>query len=469
MDAVNADIAAFRRIADVLPTPAWALDPDGVLVWVNRAAAEFVGRARSTLDPAGWGVVHPDDRSSVERSLAEAMALGERIKYEHRILRADGQYRWMGVDGGPVRDADGNVIEWVGITIDIDEPKRAMTLLDALFSQAPVGLAYVDREARYVRINETLAAINGLPVEEHVGRMAAEIVPGLWPRIAPAFTRVRDRGEPVLNHEVAGQTAAAVGVTRHWLVSYYPVRTGPEVAGVGVVAIDETARKCAEIEMARLSEERRTLLAALVRAQERERRTVAANIHADTLQVFAAVRLKVEELGEAVHEPDQRAAVAQVEEALAAAQGRLRTLLFELWPPSLERSGLRVTIEELLSRLEADAGVRTQLEFGLDAEPPPDLRGTLFRVVAEALANARRHASAALVNVSLTQRDGKMTLRVSDDGVGFDASCGPDLGHFGLLEMGERMRAMGGELEIRSAPGRGTTIVGTVPVGARGT
>jgi PAS domain S-box-containing protein len=466
MDRVDADIAAFRRIADALPTPAWAVDADGVLVWVNRAAAEFVGWARSTLDAAGWGVVHPDDVPSVARSLAAGIASGERLGCEHRIRRADGEYRWIGVEGGPVRDAEGNVIEWVGIAIDIDAQKRAMNLLDALFSQAPVGLAYLDRDCRYVRINETLAASNGVSVEEHLGRTAAEIIPALWPRIAPAVGRVLDYGEPVLNRDITGQTAASLGETRHWLASYYPVRTGRQVDGVGVVAIDETARKRAELEMTRLSEERRALLAALVRAQERERRTVAANIHADTLQVFAAVRLKLEALGETMPEPAQRAAVESVEQALTAAQDRLRNLLFELWPPSLERSGLRVTIEELLTRLEADAGVRTELEFSLDAEPAPELRGTLFRVIAEALANVRAHAAAASVKVTLTQRDGRVTLRVIDDGVGFDSGHAPDLGRFGLLEMGERMQAVGGGLTISSAAGRGTMIEGTVPTGA---
>jgi len=294
----------------------------------------------------------------------------------------------------------------------------------------------------------------------------AEIIPALWPRIAPAIERVVDHGQPVLDREVVGETAATLGEQRHWMASYYPVRTGSQVDGVGVVAIDETARRRAELELTRLSEERRALLAALVRAQERERATVAANIHADTLQVFAAVRLKLDELGESMSEPGQRAAVEGVEAALSAAQERLRNLLFELWPPSLERSGLRVTIEELLSRLGTDAGVRTELEFKLDAEPAPELRGTLFRVIAAALANVRAHAGAASVQVSLTQLDGRMTVRVVDDGAGFDPSVASGIERFGLLEMGERMRAIGGELTITTAIGHGTTIEGTVPAAA---
>jgi PAS domain S-box-containing protein len=466
MDQLEFDLAAFRRIADLLPVPMWAMGADGVLAWVNRAAAEFAGVSVPLLEADSRAVVHPDDLPSVAAWLEEARLAGEELNYERRIRRADGRYRWMGVQAGPVKDADGTLIEWVGIAIDIDEQKQAMTLFDALFTQAPVGFAYLDRDGRYVRINQTLATFNGLAVEAHEGRRAAEVVPSLWPRVAPAFVHALEREEPVLNREVAGETAATQGELRHWLVSYYPVRMGPEVTGVGVVAIDETARRRAELEMARLAEERRNLLAAVVRAQERERRTVAANIHADTLQVFAAVRLKLEELGESVRDPAQRATLEQVEDALVAAQERLRKLMFELWPPSLDRSGLRLTIDELLTRLEVDAGVRTEFDFSLQAEPSPELRGTLFRVIAEALANVRRHARAASVKVALTQQDGRLTLHVTDDGVGFDPALPPDLGHVGLLEMRERMRAVGGELVISSAPGRGTVVDGAIPDGA---
>jgi PAS domain S-box-containing protein len=463
MHPFELDLAAFRRIADVLPVPMWAMGADGMLAWVNRAAAEFAGLSVRSLEADGRAVVHPADLPSVAAWLEEAHVAGEELNYERRIRRGDGRYRWMGVQAGPVKDADGTLIEWVGIAIDIDEQKQATTLLDALFSQAPVGLAYLDRDGRYVRINETLATFNGLAVEAHPGRHAAEIIPSLWPRIAPAFNHALERGEPVVNREIVGETAGTRGEIRNWLVSYYPVRTGREVTGVGVVAIDETARRRAELEMARLAEERRNLLAAVVRGQERERRTVAANIHADTLQVFAAVRLKLEELAESIADPAQHAAVEQVEDALSAAQERLRNLMFELWPPSLDRSGLRLTVDELLARLEVDAGVRTELEFSLAGEPSPELRGTLFRVIAEALANVRAHARAASVKVALTERDGRLDVRVIDDGVGFDLASTPDLGHVGLLEMRERMRAVGGELQISSTLGRGTVIEGTIP------
>jgi signal transduction histidine kinase len=87
----------------------------------------------------------------------------------------------------------------------------------------------------------------------------------------------------------------------------------------------------------------------------------------------------------------------------------------------------------------------------------------VFRVIAEALANVRNHARAASVKVTLVELNGQLRLQVVDDGVGFDPAATPDLGHVGLLEMRERIRAVGGELRIESAREGGTIVEGTIP------
>lgn len=124
-----------------------------------------------------------------------------------------------------------------------------LALLETLFRHAPVGLAFIDRDYRHVRINERLAAINGLPVSEHLGRTVQEMVPELWPSIRSLCDRALD-GETIIDHEVAGTTAASEGETRDWLVSYFPVRHGDEVVGVGVIVNDVTRRKRTERDLA---------------------------------------------------------------------------------------------------------------------------------------------------------------------------------------------------------------------------
>jgi PAS domain S-box-containing protein len=123
----------------------------------------------------------------------------------------------------------------------------AYGLLDAIFERAPVGLAMHDRDLRYVRINDRLAAINGLSAEEHIGRPVAEIVPEV-DTVEADLRRVLESGEPLTELEVAGSTAAAPGVGREWVVSYWPVRRHGDrrIVGVGSVVFEVTERRAAE-------------------------------------------------------------------------------------------------------------------------------------------------------------------------------------------------------------------------------
>ena len=120
-------------------------------------------------------------------------------------------------------------------------------LLDTLLATAPAGLGFWDRELRYLRINDALAAINGIPAEAHLGRTIREVLPELAPSLEPIFRRALETGEPIVDLEVSGETPAGHGQLRHWLTSYYPVR-GPDgrTLGVGAVVMDITERKRAE-------------------------------------------------------------------------------------------------------------------------------------------------------------------------------------------------------------------------------
>lgn len=131
-------------------------------------------------------------------------------------------------------------------------------LLEILESNAPVGFGYVDREFRMVRVNETLAAVNGSPVTEHIGQPVAALVPQLWAQLEPLYRGVLSSGQAVCDVEVDGLSTADLTRTRHWLLSLYPVLVGGAVVGIGVVMVDVTERTDAQdarLQLARIVED----------------------------------------------------------------------------------------------------------------------------------------------------------------------------------------------------------------------
>jgi len=139
------------------------------------------------------------------------------------------------------------------------EPPVACSFQQILES-APVGFALFDAGPRFLFINRTLAAINGIPAADHLGRTLGEVLPGLQPGIEPFMKLVRDSGEPVRDVEIIGETSAAPGETRHWLASYYPVSLNGGEPGVGTFVQDITERKRAEEALRRAEKTYRELV-----------------------------------------------------------------------------------------------------------------------------------------------------------------------------------------------------------------
>jgi PAS domain S-box-containing protein len=140
--------------------------------------------------------------------------------------------------------------------------EESYALLETLFSSAPVGLAFLDRAGRFVRVNDQLADINGIPAEDHIGRTADELVPDL-DSTAGAVRTVVETGRAIIEDEVVGETPAAPGTRREWLASYYPVWRGELLIGVGAVVFEVTERRAAQRALRAQTDRYETLLLAL--------------------------------------------------------------------------------------------------------------------------------------------------------------------------------------------------------------
>ena len=205
--------------------------------------------------------------------------------------------------------------------------------------------------------------------------------------------------------------------------------------------LEERARTLEEhvVEFRRTDEERRKLLEQLVAAEEKERRSIADGLHDDSIQRMVAVGMRLDTLRLQLSDPTHLESVAELATSVSDTISRLRLLLFELHPRTLEGGWLGDTIREYLELSADPDGPSYTFDDRLEERLPQDIRTTAYRIVQEALANARKHAKAAHVTVQLEPRDEGLYGRVGDDGVGIatdDELYTP--GHMGLLAMHDR-------------------------------
>ncbi len=198
---------------------------------------------------------------------------------------------------------------------------------------------------------------------------------------------------------------------------------------------------------------------------ERERRRWARELHDETLQGLAAIRIS---LATALQSdaPDraERIAVAAEEtvDRLAGQINELSRLIDDLRPAPLERLGLRGALEALAEECAARGSVEVDAEIDLDGELSAEEERVVYRLAQEALNNVVKHSAAQHATLSASLANGTVRMVVGDDGAGFDAGA-TDEGR-GLTGMRERVALLGGAIDVRSAPGAGTEVLATLPL-----
>lgn len=214
--------------------------------------------------------LHPDDRGRVEQAVQRSLDSFDEGSFneEYRVVSdRDGVERWILAKGQAYFTEDQTPRRFMGTVMDITNKKQAeferqqtqaiiaqqLAEIEAIYQATPVGLGVLDRNLQYTRINHRLAEINGMSIEEHIGQTISVIVPELAPSLEPYIQHVLTTGEPQLNVEVEGETAAQPSIKRTWVNNWFPLKGSDEqVIGVSCVVYDITDRKRIESQRERL-------------------------------------------------------------------------------------------------------------------------------------------------------------------------------------------------------------------------
>jgi len=339
--------------------------------------------------------------------------------------------------------------------------RESRNRLQGILDTAVEGIITFDQHGRIESVNAAAGKLFGYPTSELVGQNVCLLVPS-------ALREELDR-HPGNPRETGGRKVFGIGREmkgRRKDGSEFPLEL--EVSEIQLVgrriltgfARDITERKHAE-NIAREFGGR------LLQAQEAERARLARELHDDITQRLARLAIDAGQIESGRDGAGRSGTAREVRDGLVRLGEDVHSLSYRLHPALLEDLGLPDALRAECDRFSRQEAIPVELKIEGDSKRiPKDTGLCLFRVTQEALRNVIRHSRARAAVVSLRPLEGGWQLAVTDSGVGFDLSLQRQRPSLGLASMRERVRLAGGELDIESAPGHGTTVVAWVPLKA---
>lgn len=529
--------AAERALIDSRERLEFALRAANMIAWEWEPVADRVAHTRSTdLSQARTitdrrdflAMIHPEDRDAVQATFERCFEQGTDYRIEYR-LTGEGDPIWIQSVGRAVVEADGRkrmrgIMQDVTARIGSERALKAseerlaqqFAELEALYESAPVGLAVLDADLRFVRINRLLAEINGIPAEAHIGRTVREVVPDLAPKADATLRAILETGQPVFNMELTGETAAAPGVTRAWRENWVPLFDAEHrVIGISIAAIETTESKRVADELLSLTAELEARVEQRTRALRHANAQLAAEIERrEAAQAALVQSQKLEALGQltsgvahdfnniiaaisggfrVVQRRTDDPTLAEVARHGADAAERGAALVSQLLSFAREQVlepttvSLAALLEECSVMIRQSAGPEVTVEIDVPADlpavriDPVRLEATLVNLTVNARdamsGKGRLHIRARLADPADLDRPPELNgidaveLCVTDTGCGMDADTlrratepffttkppGKGTG-LGLAMVHGFLQQSGGALRLSSTPGEGTTF-----------
>jgi two-component system CheB/CheR fusion protein len=450
-------------------------------------------------------LTHRLDYAGLERDAHRV--LENLVPIEREVGRAGG--RWFLVRLLPYRTMDdriaGVVLTFVDVS-DLRNTREALTTSENryldLFNSIDEAVAILEMidgaggktDFRYLQVNPAFAQQAGL--SHVVGKTVGETLPDLEPVWTRHFRQAAQSGEQV-------RFEARIPSLERWFDVFVSRIGGPGSIRIGVMFTDVTARRNAQDQLARtkddleqrvtertrdlsaanrrmltevserirLEEARAKLLLDFATAQEDERNRVARDLHDSLGQHLVALTmgLKTAELAEGCS-PEVRGRMLQMQGIARRLDEEIDRLSHALRPLALSDLGLEAALRRHLEEWSRETGIAVDAQITILGPERFSFitETTIYRVVQEALTNVAKHAEASRVSLIAERRANDLRVIVEDNGRGFDTRSPHDAKRLGLRGMRERAALVGGELQIESSSGRGTTVFLTVPLMTRG-
>ncbi len=331
-----------------------------------------------------------------------------------------------------------------------------------LFENAKDAIYVHDLKGIYLKVNRAAERLSGYSREEIVGHNFFEFVAQEHIKVvSESFCdKLNQEGETSYEVDVIAKDGRRVPVE----VSSRAIYENGKIVGVQGMARDITERKLAQDALQMFSRQ-------LIEAQEDERRRIARELHDQIGQILTAVKMNLHTVQQFCNGSEAGVFVKDNIEAVDEALRLVRDLSVDLRPPVLDDLGLVTALRWYADRYHIRTGLNIELFSDLSDQNQRfsrEIETACFRIAQEALTNVVRHANASEVLLELSSEEGMLLLIVKDNGVGFDVESlrrrATRAATLGLISMQERAHAAGGDIQIISAPGKGTEVRFILPL-----
>lgn len=399
--------------------------------------------------------------------------------------------RWHLLRARPYRTADNKIEGVVLVLVDIDQIRKSQQQLveardfaQSVLTGAQVPLVALSRELRIKMANRAFFELCGLSADEVQGRPFLELAVRQW-NLEQAqslleglySTQTSGQSDFELEHELVGPSPKVIRVNARAILS------GSE--SIILIALqDITAHRQAErvlqrekerLEgrvlvteqaLGRTQEELRALAVSLFTAQEEERRRVSRELHDDLAQKLALLDLNTTRLQQGLTElsPQVRGQMDELRRQMSDLSLDLRRIAYQLHPTILDDLGIGFALKELCAEFGQREGFPVQFGSDTGISVSPMIGGALYRITQEALRNIAKHAGKTAVRVQLRALRDELSLKIRDQGGGFEPGEARGRGGMGILNMEERARLVGGSFTLKAQPGKGVAISVRVPL-----
>lgn len=479
IEALEETNERLRAITEHAAAVIFLKDTDGRYLFANRLFETSLQRERGEIIGKTDYDLFPPDRAEVfRRNDQTVMDSGQPLETEEWVPEPDGLHASLSIKF-PLRKPSGEIYAVGGIATDItgrkrvaEETRRLVELLDF----APSSITVHDFEGNYLYANQRTLDMHGYTREAFIALKLHQVdVPESAALIAPRLQELRDKGEAVFEVEHLRKDGSILPLeifarTTMWDDQPVILSVGSDITERRR-AREALARVHAELErrvIARTEEVRRLAVEATL-VEERERHTIARDLHDDLGQLLHVAKLKLGGLARLEPTGPGAVLVKELDDILGTASQTVRSLSSQLCPPVLETLGLVPSVYWLGEELEHTYGILVHVTDAGAPEPATQAQAIiLFRAVRELLINVAKHAGTREAWVNLATEGEILVIQVRDQGQGMNLDhVMQETRGFGLRSIRERLLQMDGELSIQSSPGTGTRVVLRMPPPSR--